>query len=131
MFLNSLLNCQELVFSTETFKSFFLIVTIEIIYIYIYIYIFKNSVYSKGVHATPRLTQLAQLDYTQLVSTWSDCFSWSVVGFPSKTRANQPNRNAKQIWRENTRSNIYSSNSKSSPLELAEISLKLMRTYQI
>ena len=48
-------------FSTKIFKSFFLIVTIEIIY-----FKKKKSAYSKGVHATPRLTQPTQLDHTQL-----------------------------------------------------------------
>ena len=62
MFWNSLLNCQELMFSIKIFKSFFLIVTIEIIYFKKN----KKSVYSKGVHATPRLAQPAQLDRTQL-----------------------------------------------------------------
>ena len=127
MFLNSLLICQELVFLTETFKFFFSIVTIEIIYICMYF--FFLNVYSKGVHATPRLTQPAQPYRTQLVSTWSNCYGWSIVGFPSKTQANRPNRNAKKIWRENTKSGIYSSNLKSSTLDLAEISLDLMKTY--
>ena len=53
-----------MVFSIKIFKSFFLIVTIEIIYLKKKKN--KNSVYSKGVHATPKLVQPAQLDCTQL-----------------------------------------------------------------